>query len=159
MNGKRRVIPRNKREREVLEKVLAAISLSRRAKLDLRTAAKIEGTRLSTILRYAPSAVQKRKGTYRVKPFDRIPRALNVPYSKGMGPLAVSSSRSASAVAKYLNAVRALIYKDDPSALAAFRGKKVAGYRFITNIAKLKKLADLGLLVLDQLYAGVTRGR
>lgn len=159
MNRKRKVIPRNKRQTQVLEKVLAAISLSRRAKLDLRTAAKIEGTRLSTILRYAPSTVQKRKGTYRVKPFDRIPRALNVPYSKGMEPLAVSSSRSASAVAKYLNAVRALIHKNDPSGLGAFRGRKVAGYRFVTNIAKLKQLAGAGLLILNQLYAGVTRGR
>jgi hypothetical protein len=81
--ARRRASPRNKREAQVLEKVLAAPSLSRREKLDLRIAAKIEGTRVSTILRYAPSALEKRKGKYRVKPFDRIPHPLTVIGPKG----------------------------------------------------------------------------
>ena len=139
--------------------MLAAVSLSRREKIDIRHAAKIEGTRLSTIHRYAPSAIEKRKGKYRVKAFDRIPRSLNVVGPKGMRPLGVRSSRSASQIARYLNAVRTFIYKGDATALAKFRGKRVAGYRFVTNIKKLKQLADAGLLGLDRLYAGVTRGR
>ncbi len=150
--------PRTRREAQVLEKVLAALSLSRREKIDLRSAARIEGTRLSTILRYAPSAIEKREGTYRVRPFDRIPRLLTTVGSKGMEPFAAPNSRSASTNARYMNAVRALIYKDDPSGLAAFRGKKIAGHRFITDTGKLKELADAGLLTLNQLYAGVTRG-
>lgn len=161
-NRKRRskpFVPRTRREAQVLEKVLAAISLSRRENLDNCFAAKIEGTRVSTIRRYAPSAVEKHEGKYRVKPFDRVPRALTVVGRKGMRPLAVRSSRSASKVARYLNAVRTLIYKGDASALAPFRGKEIAGYRFITNVAQLKRLADAGLLGLDRLYAGVTRGR
>ncbi|HEX5423904.1 MAG TPA: hypothetical protein VFW94_10170 [Candidatus Acidoferrales bacterium] len=151
--------PRTKREAQVLDKVLAAISLSRREGLDLRSAAKIEGTRLSTIRRYAPSVLEKHKGKYRVKTFDRIPRSLNVVGPKGMQTLGVRSSRSASKISRYMNAVRNLIYKNDPSGLAQFRGKSVAGLRLITNVAKLRELADAGLLALDQLYAGVTRGR
>ncbi len=150
---------RTKREAQVLEKVLAAMSLSRREKLDLRLAAKIEGTRVSTIRRYAPSAIEKRNGTYRVKPFDRIPRVLNVAGSKGMRPLALPGSRPASMVSHYMIAVRALIYKNDPSGLARFRGKKIAGYRFVTNVALLKRLADAGLLGFERLYASVTHGR
>jgi hypothetical protein len=76
-----------------------------------------------------------------------------------MRSLPIRSSRSASKIARYLNAVRTLIYKGNSSALAAFRGKSVAGYRFVTNVEKLKQLADAGLLALDRLYAGVTRGR
>jgi hypothetical protein len=153
------LLPRTKREAQVLEKVLAAVSLSRREKIDIRHAARIEGTRLSTIRRYAPSVLEKHKGKYRVKPFDRIPRSLNVVGSKGMRPLGVRSSRSASQVARYLNAVRTFIYKGDASALARFKGKKVAGYRFVTNLKRLKQLADAGLLGLDRLYTGLTRGR
>jgi len=159
---KRHVRPftvRSKREAQILEKALAAVSLSRREGIDLRHAAKIEGTRVSTIRRYAPSAVEKHAGKYWPKPSDRIRRALNVPRNKGMGLLTVGTFRSASKIARYSNAVRNLIYKNDPSGLAEFRGKKVAGYRFITNVAKLKQLAGAGLLRLDQLYAGVTRGR
>jgi hypothetical protein len=152
-------IPRNKREAQILEKVLAAVSLSRREKLPLRMAAKVEGTRVSTIRRYAPSAVEKRKGEYRAKPFDPIPRVLNVVGPKGMQPLVVRNSRSASKVARYMNAVRTLIYKNDSSALSAFKGKKIAGYKLITNTRKLKQLADAGLLELQRLYGSVTRGR
>jgi len=152
-------VPSTKREADVLEKVLAAVSLSRREKIDVRHAAKIEGTRLSTIRRYAPSVLEKHKGKYRVKAFDRIPRPLNVVGSKGMRPLGVRGSRSASQVARYLNAVRTLIYKGDACALAPFKGKSVSGYRFVTNVKRLKELADAGLLGLDRLYAGVTRGR
>jgi hypothetical protein len=139
--------------------VLAAISLSRRENLDIRLAARIEGTRLNTIRRYASSALEKRKGRYRAKPYDRIGRTLTVVGPKGMRSLPIRSSRSASKIARYLNAVRTLIYKGNSSALAAFRGKSVAGYRFVTNVEKLKQLADAGLLALDRLYAGVTRGR
>lgn len=148
-----------KREAEVYEKVLAAISLSRREGIDLAIAARIEGTRVRTIQRYAPSAIEKRKGMYRAKPSDRLPRPLSTVGPKGMRPLPVRSSKSASKVARYLNAVRTLIYKGDASALVPFRGKKIAGYRFVTNVAQLKRLADAGLLGLDRLYAGITRGR
>ena len=151
--------PHTKRDFQIFEKVLAAVSLSRREGLDLRYAAKIEGTRISTIQRYAPSALEKHKGKYRVKAFDPIPRVLNVPGHTGMIRRAFPGSRSASKIARYMNAVRALIYKNDPSGLAEFQGKKVAGYKFVTDISKLKHLANFGLLSLDRLYAGVTRGR
>lgn len=155
----KRFTPRTKREAQVLEKVLAAVSLARREHFDIRLAARVEGTRVSTIRRYAPSALEKRNGKYRVKPYDRIPRTLTVIDSRGMRPLSVRSSRSASKIARYLNAVRTFIYKGDDSVLAPFRGEKIAGYRFVTNVGRLKQLADAGLLSLDRLYAGVTRGR
>lgn len=152
-------VPRTKREVEVFQGVLAAVSLSRREHLDLRLAAKVEGTNLRTILRYAPSAVEKRKGKYRAKLFDRIPRLLNVIGPKGMFTYEVRSSRTASRIARYLNAVRKFIYKNDASALAEFRSKKIAGFKFITHLGTLKQLGQAGLLTLDRLYAGVTRGR
>jgi hypothetical protein len=155
----KRFVPRTKREAQVFEKVLAAISLSRREGLSLRTTAKIEGTRLDTIRKYAPSALERRKGKYRVKPYDSIPRVLNVIGRKGMQPLVVNNSRSASKIARYMNAVRTFIHKGDSSALAAFQGEKIAGRRLITDATRLKQLADAGLLALDRLYAGVTRGR
>jgi hypothetical protein len=152
-------VPRNAREEQILEKVLAAVSLSRRENLSLRITAKIEGTRVSTIHRYAPSAIEKRNGEFQVKRFDLIPRVLNVVDSKGMQPLVVRSSRSASKIARYMNAVRALIHKGDASGLKEFKRKKVAGRKFITSTRKLKQLADAGLLELQRLYGRATRGR
>jgi hypothetical protein len=156
---KRRFIPRTARELQILEKALAAISLSRRERLSLPIAAKIEGTRVRTIKRYAPAAIEKRKGEYRVKRFDPIPRSLNIVDPKGMHPLVVRSSRSASKVGRYMNAVRSFIQKGDSSGLSAFRGKKVAGHKFITSTRRLKQLADAGLLELQRLYGRATRGR
>ena len=86
---RRGAIPRNAREEQILEKVLAAVSLSRREHLPLRITARIEGTRVSTIRRYAPSAIEKRKGEFRAKRFDLIPRVVNVVDAKGMQPLVV----------------------------------------------------------------------
>ena len=152
-------VPRSAREEQILEKVLAALSLSRRESLPLQITARIERTRVSTIRRYAPSAIEKRKGQFRAKRFDLIPRVLNVVDAKGMQPLVVRSSRSASKVARYMNAVRALIHKGDASGLKEFKRKKVAGHKFITSTRKLKQLADAGLLELQRLYGRATRGR
>ena len=156
---RRGAIPRNAREEQILEKVFAAISLSRRERLPLRIAARIEGTRVNTIKRYSPSAIEKHKGEYRVKRFDSIPRSLNIVDPKGMHPLVVRSSRSASKVGRYMNAVRTFIHKGDSSGLSAFKEEKVAGHKFITSTRKLKQLADAGLLELQRLYGSAMRGR
>lgn len=165
--NKRRSTSKNKprrrfrRSRGTLEniKVFAALSLARRERLSIEDAAKIEGTDLKTILRRAPSALQKRGRRYRVKQFDRIPAVMNLIGPKGPKTVIVRGSKSRSLVGRYLNAVKQYLYHGDDSALAEFRGKKVAGHTLITNLNKLRELADADLIAIDRVYGGITRGR
>jgi hypothetical protein len=148
--------PRNARQRETRERALATLSLMRREKLPLNLAAKVEQIRPSTVLRYAGSALHKSKGDYRVKAYDRIPRALNVVGPKEMGVTRVRGSRAASQIARYMNAVKKFVRTGDRTELRKFQGKRVpgAGYKFVVNPAKLKRFADAGLLQIEKLYLG-----
>lgn len=122
---KRDAIPRNARQAETRERALAAAALSRREGLPLRVAAKIEGIRPNTVLRYAGSAFEKHGKDYRAKPSDRIPRRLSVLDSKGVRPLTVLTPRAASRISRYWNAVKVYQRTGDYSALKKFRGKQV----------------------------------
>jgi hypothetical protein len=147
-------IPRNARQAELRERALAVAALSRREKLSIRTAAKIEGIRPSTVLRYAGSAFEKHGKDFRVKKSDRIPRTLVALDSKGKRPVTVLTFRAASRISKYWNAVKKAQKTGDYSALKKFRGKRVpyGGFNFVTSPAKLKKFADAGILDFEKVY-------
>ena len=83
---KRDAVPRNRRQAELRETALAVVALSRREGLKPSTAAKIEGIRLRTVLRYAGSAFEKHGNEYRVKKTDRLSRS-----EHGLGYLARNS--------------------------------------------------------------------
>jgi len=84
---KRDAIPHDSRQAELRERSLAVAALSRREHLSLRDAAKIEGIRPTTVLRYAGSAFEKHGKDYRAKKTDRIPRKVVVLDSKGKRPV------------------------------------------------------------------------
>jgi len=66
----------------------------------------------------------------------------------------VRSSQAASLLGKHAAAVlKFLRNKGDSSVLAAFRGKRVAGRKLITDPQLLLTLARAGALRLDDLYA------
>jgi len=150
----RDAIPRNARQAELREISLAVVALSRREGLKLRTAAKIEGIRQSTVLRYAGSAFKKHGKEYQAKKSDRIPRTLTVLDSKEKHPITVLTARAASQIARYWNAVKKAQRTGDYSSLKKFRGKRVpyGGFNFVTSPAKLKKFADAGILEFERLY-------
>jgi hypothetical protein len=155
--GKRRkrdAVPRDARQAETRERALAVAALSRRAKLSLRTAAKIEGIRPSTVLRYAGSAFEKHGKDYRAKKSDRIPRTMVALDSKGKRPVTVLSPRASSQISKYWNAVKKAQRTGDYSGLKKFRGKRVpyGGFNFVVSPAKLKRFADAGILDFEKVY-------
>jgi len=156
-SARRDAIPRNSRQAETRERALATVSLMRRENLPLSLAVKAEQIRPSTVLRYAGSALRKSKGDYRVKPFDRIPRTLNVVGPKGMQPVSVRSSRTATQIAKYMNAVKKFVRTNNRSELKKFQGKRVPGtaHKFVVSPAKLKRFADAGILEIEKLYLRV----
>jgi len=147
-------IPRNSRQAELRETALAVVALSRREGLSLRTAAKIEGIRPSTVLRYASSAFKKKGKDYQVKKTDRIPRTLTVLDSKGKRTVTVSGAKAASQIARYWNAVKKAQRTGDYSGLKKFKNKPVpyGGFNFVTSRAKLKKFAEAGVLDFEKLY-------
>lgn len=151
---KRDAIPHDSRQAELRERSLAVAALSRREHLSLRDAAKIEGIRPTTVLRYAGSAFEKHGKDYRAKKTDRIPRKVVVLDSKGKRPITVQTARAASQIARYWNAVKKAQRTGNYSALKEFRNKRVpyGGFNFVTSPAKLKRLADAGILEFERLY-------
>ena len=152
--SKRDAIPHNRRQAELRETSLAVVALSRREGLKLSTAAKIEGIRPSTVLRYAGSAFKKNGKDYSTKKTDRIPRPLNIPDSKGQRHVTVLGPKAASQIARWWNAVKKAQRTGDYSALKEFHGKRVpyGGFTFVTSPAKLKKFAEAGILDIEKLY-------
>ena len=148
MNRKRTdAIPRNAKQAESRERALAVLALSRRGKLLLSAAAKIEGMRPSTVLRYAGSGFKKYGKDYQAKKSDRIRRTLVVLDSKGKRGVTVRTPRDASQISRYWNAVKKFQRTGDYSALKRFRGKRIPRSRskFVVSPAKLRMFGDAGL--------------
>src|SRR5437879_13661010 len=97
--SKRDATPRNRRQWELRETSLAVVALSKREGLKLSTAAKIEGIKPSTVLRYAGSAFKKNGKDYSAKKTDRLPRPVVVLDSKGKRFITVSGPRAAGQIA------------------------------------------------------------
>jgi len=159
---RRNAKPRNERETLAKERALAALALKRRnKKLSLSAAAKAEHTSVSTIKRYAGSALRQKcpGGHCRVTPFDRIARPLNFLTPQGPVGVTVRSSRMASMISEHLKAVRKYRNMGDTSGLLPFKGKSFRSggvtYKFITEPEILDKLADAGLLEIEGLYRAV----
>jgi hypothetical protein len=156
---RRNAIPRNQREAHAREKALAAVARMRRENLSLSAAAKVEGTHPRTVRRYAATALERagRRGLFRAKASDRIARRLNFVTPQGSIEIVVRSSRIASNIGEYLNAVRKYVNTGDTSALARFRNKAFRSadgveHEFTTEPALLDSLARAGILAIEGLY-------
>lgn len=155
--------PRNDRQAEARQRALAALALMRRSGSSLTAAADLEGVAPRTVLRYVGSALRKTssRGRYRAAVRDRIPRT--VQFMTAAGPLSgtVLGSRTASAIAQHMNAVKTYLTSGDTSALQRFRGKsfRASGksYEFVTSPTTLSQLADADVVAIEGLYR-VARG-
>lgn len=156
---RRNAIARNKRESDARERALAVVARMRRENLSLTAAAKIEGTHIRTVRRYAGTALQRdgRSGLFQVKPSDRIARRLNFPTPQGQIEIVVRSSRIASTIGEYLNAVRKYLNTGDTSALSRFKNKTFRSadgvkHQFTTDPRSLNVLGHAGMLAIEGLY-------
>ena len=143
----RDAIPRSKREEEDRLDALAALALMRREGLSARLAAEAEGTTVKNIRKYAGSALRKRGKDYVARPSDRLVRTLTAIDALGTRPIVVRSSKAASKMGRYFNAVDDAL-KGKRSALKEFQGKKIPynKLKFLTNVKTLRRLTDAGLL-------------
>jgi hypothetical protein len=108
------------------------------------------------VQRYVGSALAERNGKLVAKPYDRLLRVMWFPTERGLIPLEIRDSRSASRLATYDNAVKHFLLTGDERALRPFRGKAIRSgkrsYPFITDPQLLKRLQLADALHFDSIY-------
>lgn len=148
-------------KQDTYRRVLDAFSLKRRnPDLSLTRAAKSSGTTLKTVRKYAGPALTIRSGRLDVKPTDRLPRPMRMLTARGEVVIQTTSSRVASRIGRFNNALRKYYVSNDSSALHAFAGKSIRSrgedYEFVTDAKTLNRLARAGALHFLDIYASVS---
>jgi hypothetical protein len=144
------------------EDTLRVIAKMRSDGLSLKKAAKQEGVNPRTVSRLGRRALKRRSnGSYAVSKTDSLLRVLQVPTSEGRRELALRSSRDASTVGQYWDAVNKYIRTGDDSRLKKFEGKQIrdiSGNRIalITDRKELNRLGSAGVLSFENLYSKTT---
>jgi len=160
--NRRNAIPRTAHQAEARARALATLALMRREKFSLAAAAKLERTSPRTVKRYAGSALRRRgpRGRYVAKPTDRLLRVLVIPTREGLREIAVRSSREASQIAQYENAIQRYLQTGDDLPLRKFRRRHIIDANrkripFFTDRKQLDRLGSAGVLSFESLYARV----
>lgn len=150
----RKHVLRGSRLSEAQRDAFAVLSLARREGISLSLAAKAEGIRPSTVLKYTTSAWKRHGKDYRAKTSDKLTRTLTDIGPKAVKPIVARNSREASLFSHHALAVQKYVREGDTSGLRAFRGKLVPGTRrkFLTDPKTLDKLSDAGLLDFKKFY-------
>jgi hypothetical protein len=110
---------------DAYRRVLDGFSIGRREKLSATKAARASGTTVKTMLKYAPGAVEMRGGRYVIAPSDRLPRRMRMLTPQGEIIVRTTSSRTATRIADYNNAMRTYVMTGDDAALKRFKEKTV----------------------------------
>jgi hypothetical protein len=142
---------------DAYRRVLDALSLSRRDKLSPTKAARATGTTLKTMRKFAPGAVELHGSRYIVTPSDRLPRHMRMLTPQGEVVVRTTSSRTATRIADYNNAIRIYVMTGDPSGLARFKGKTVRSggqvYEFATDRRTIDRHVRAGAVHFVDIYA------
>lgn len=111
---------------------------------------------LASVKRYVGPALEKRGGRFFAKESDRLYRRLTTITSEGVVKLDTHSSKTASMIGKYNNAVRQFLRTGNADALREWRGKtfqvKRKRYRFETDPEKIRGLYESGELNIEEIY-------
>jgi hypothetical protein len=139
-------------------RTLDAISVKRRnPAISMTKAAKLSGTTLKTIRKYGATALETRSGRVDVTPSDRLERRMRLLTRQGEVSVTTRSSRAASRLSEYNNAVRKFYATEDTSALAPFRNKGIRSggqrYEFVTDPRVLNRLGRAGAVSFIDIYA------
>ncbi|MGA8575269.1 MAG: hypothetical protein WB609_06190 [Candidatus Cybelea sp.] len=143
---------------DAYRRALDAIGLKRRhPKMSFTKAAKLSGTTIKTVRKYAASAIEVRSGRIDVTRSDRLKRRMRMLTDKGEIAIPTTSSQTASRISRYNNAVREFYATGKTTALKPFVGKAVRSggkrYEFVTNPAALNRLGRAGSVHFSEIYA------
>lgn len=149
-------IPVSQRDADIRERALRALGRMRRDGDSLSKATQLEGIKPKTFLRVAGSAVRRtgRGKQWKAVPEDQISALMTVLTEKGPVTAVVRNSRERRLLGQYDAALRMFRAGEDgaDTALKAFEGKTVGGYRLITDTKLLMQLEEAGQLDFDTLY-------
>jgi hypothetical protein len=138
-------------------RVLDALALARREKISPTKAARKSGTTLRTMRKYAPSALEERSGRVYITPSDRLPRRMRMLTPSGEVVVRTTSSRTATLIAEYNNALRTYVLTRDTSELQRFATKSVRSggerYTFATDARTLDRYIRAGAVHFVDIYA------
>jgi hypothetical protein len=143
------------------DRVVSVISQIRSQRTSLQQTSREMGISPRTVLRYGGSALKRGgNGRYQAKKTDRLLRMLMIPTPGGPREIAVRSSRAASLLGNYWNAVQAYLETGDRTRLAKFQGKSVtdasgAKLPLLTDLNELDRLGSAGVLSFESLYRRV----
>lgn len=138
------------------QRALKAVALMRKG-VSLTRASRRSHTTPDTIRKYAQSALgDLAGGRYCVARSDRLARAMRFVDEAGLLTVHVRSSRVATEIAEYWNAVKRYLYRGYVDQLRRFAGKsfRVKGtvYRYLTDPATLDALGSVGELTPEHIY-------
>ena len=141
------------------DRALHALADVRRHGVSLSHAARDNDVTLRTVKRYVGAALlQNRPGErIRATKSDRLTRYLQIPTPDGPKEIKVKGSKDATALARYLSAIKDFL-RGDRTALAEFRGKKISGVELITDEQILIALAEKEEFHIDSLYRSLSGG-
>ncbi|QLC49747.1 hypothetical protein HWN40_05540 [Methanolobus zinderi] len=131
-------------QREMRTRALYTLNDMRKGK-SLTSAAKEQGINVQDALKHLGNAVSKKNGRWVATKTDSIERSRWL-YSNGKRiSVVIKSSRDASLISKYLNAVRIAVITGPATKLEAFKGVTIKGvdgkdYPFETDLEKLYEL-------------------
>lgn len=138
------------------QRALKAVTLMRKG-VSLTRAAARSHTKPDTIRKYAQQALGEIEGgRYRVARSDRLARAMRFVDAEGLQTVHVRSSRLATQIAEYWNAVKRYLHRGYVDQLRRFTGKsfrlKGKTYRYLTDPATLDALGSVGELTPESIY-------
>jgi 3-methyladenine DNA glycosylase AlkC len=134
---------REKNDRMNSLKVLSMLRGGR----DLHSATREVHVRLQTVQKHLGSVIVRRKGEFVAKSNDRISRGLVIYENGRQSTITVKSSREASKIGEYFNAVRIFLDTGDKSALRQFKNVKIKDRKGVkhsleTNPEKIKDIEE-----------------
>jgi hypothetical protein len=137
-------------------KALHALSLVRADAWSLTRAAREVGLTRDAVRAWVGRSIGKRNGRFVARASDKLARKMAVLTPRGTQYVPIFDSRVASKLGAYHAAVKAALH-GDLKALAPFRGKTFRtggkrGFRFITDLRTLRRLAEAGELPEYQIY-------
>lgn len=142
---------------DAYRRVLDAIAYKRREpKSSLTKAAKQNGTTVKTILKYGGSAIDVRSGRFDVKSSDRLPRRMRMLTPVGEEVVLTTSSRTATMISNYNNALREYALTRDTNELKKFANKTVRSggqtYAFATDSRSIDRHIRAGAVHFVDIY-------
>jgi hypothetical protein len=124
----------SKRSQSARDRAIHVLAAMRRdPKLSLARAAKLEAVKPETVKKYFRSALKKANGNIQATKDDRYAATLYIPDAHGNAiPVKTHSSREREQLSQYLRDLGRYL-GGDRNALAAWRGKKIAGVELVTD--------------------------